>query len=196
MALRHLDDQDFDQATQIFKTIDIYVKRHLKEKTDYGVIPGCGEKKVLFKAGAEKLVRLFRFTTSFELIDRITDYKDNLFHYHYRCSVYRHGELIAQGDGVATSKETKFNRKSLICPKCGNTESVNKDKNSDSYYCWKKKGGCGANNLPKSSVMSGETSFDFNSVNTICKMSQKRSFVAAVLIASGCSDYFTQDLGI
>ncbi|MFB2835053.1 hypothetical protein [Floridanema evergladense] len=34
----------------------------------------------------------------------------------------------------------------------------------------------------------------YDAVNTICKMAQKRSLVAAVLIATGASEFFTQDL--
>ena len=187
-----LVDQDFDEANHFLKTITLFIDRNLKEKVDYGLIPGCGDKKVLFKPGAEKLCRLFKLRPTFEIVDRITDYKDELFHYHYRCTLYRHGELIAQGDGIANSKESKFNRKVLTCPHCGNTESVKKDKSSDFYYCWKKLGGCGVNNLDKSSVMTSETSFDFNTVNTICKMAQKRSLIAAVVISCGASDYFSQ----
>jgi hypothetical protein len=194
VSFRSLEDSDIEQAQFIFETIDNYVRRYLKENIDYGTIPGCGKKKVLMKSGAEKLVRLFRLRPTFELVDRITDYQNNLFHYHYRCSLYRFGELVGQCDGIANSRESKFNRKVLTCPKCGSTESVFKDKKTDNYYCWAKKGGCGANNLSKDSVNSGNTSFDYNSVNTLVKMSIKRSLVGAVLIVCGASEYFTQDI--
>ena len=188
-----LQDEDYDQASKIFKVLDNYVKRYLKPKTDYGKIPGCGNKPVLFKPGAEKFCRLFKLRPTFEIVDRIVDYEKDLFHYHYRCTLYRFGEMVGQCDGLANSKENKFNRKLLTCPKCGSTESVMKDKNRDSYYCWTKKGGCGANNLSKKSVSSGDTVFDYNSVNTIIKMAQKRSLVGAVLVTCSASEYFTQD---
>lgn len=34
----------------------------------------------------------------------------------------------------------------------------------------------------------------YNSINTICKMSQKRAMVGAVLVGCGASEFFTQDL--
>ena len=194
VSFRSLEDSDIEQAQFIFETIDSYVRRYLKEGIDYGTIPGCGNKKVLYKAGSEKLARLFRLRPTFDLVDSITDYQNNLFHYHYRCSLYRFGELVGQCDGIANSRESKFNRKVLTCPKCGSSESVFKDKNSDKYYCWTKKGGCGATNLSKDSVNSGNTSFDYNTVNTLAKMAIKRSLVGAVLIVCGASDYFTQDI--
>ncbi len=106
-----LEDQDFEQADKMFQTIDIYVKRHLRKKIDYGTIPYCGNKPVLFKAGAEKLCRLFKLNPTFEVIEKIVDYKGQLFHYHYRCTLYRQGELVGQCDAIASSKERKFNNK-------------------------------------------------------------------------------------
>jgi hypothetical protein len=189
-----LEDSDIEQAQFIFSALDTYVRRYLKEDIDYGTIPGCGNKKVLLKAGSEKLARLFRLRPTFELVDSITDYQNNLFHYHYRCSLYRFGELVGQCDGIANSKESKFNRKVLTCPKCGCNQSVFKDKKSDYYYCWTKKGGCGARDLSQSSVNSGGQAFDYNTVNTLVKIAIKRALVGAVLIVCGASEYFTQDL--
>jgi hypothetical protein len=103
-----LEDEDIEQASIVFSAMRIYIKRYLVEKIDYGTIPYCGNKEVLFKAGAEKLLRLFRLRPTFDLIDKIVDYEQNLFHYHYRCSLYRFGELVGQCDGLANSKEKKF----------------------------------------------------------------------------------------
>ena len=80
-----LEDEDIEQASYIFSAMRTYVKRYLVEKIDYGTIPYCGNKEVLFKAGAEKLVSLFNLRPTFDLIDKIVDYEQNLFHYHYRC---------------------------------------------------------------------------------------------------------------
>jgi hypothetical protein len=103
-----LEDQDIEQANIIFSAMRQYVKRYLVETIDYGTIPYCGNKEVLFKAGAEKLIRLFKLRPTFDLIDKIVDYETELFHYHYRCSLYRFGELVGQCDGIANSKEKKY----------------------------------------------------------------------------------------
>jgi hypothetical protein len=68
VSFRSLEDSDIEQAQFIFETIDTYVSRYLKNKIDYGLIPGCGSKKVLFKPGAEKLCRLFKLRPTFELV--------------------------------------------------------------------------------------------------------------------------------
>jgi hypothetical protein len=102
--------------------------------------------------------------------------------------------MLGQCDGIANSREAKFNRKVLTCPQCGSTESVFKDKQSSNYYCWTKKGGCGAKDLSQSSVDSGGSAFNYNTVNTLCKMAQKPAMVGAVLVVCGASEYFTQDL--
>jgi hypothetical protein len=189
-----LEDEDIEQAQFIFNAIQVYVNRNLKYEVDYGKIPGCGEKNILFKPGAEKLLKLFKLKPKFEIIEKIVDYDKPLFHFHYRCSLYRFGEYLGECDAIANSRESKYNRKVLKCPKCGSNESIFKDKNSDKYYCWTKKGGCGARDLSQSSVNSGGQTFDYNTVNTLVKMCQKRALVGAVLIVCGVSQYFTQDL--
>ena len=47
---------------------------------------------------------------------------------------------------------------------------------------------------PKILLILGIKSFDYNTVNTLVKMCQKRALVGAVLIVCGVSQYFTQDL--
>ena len=189
-----LEDRDIENAQAISSAIDIYVRRNLKLDRDYGKIPGCGNKPVLYKAGAEKLIKLFQLRPQLEIVEKIIDYDRPLFHFHYRCSLYRFGEYLGNCDAIASSMEKKFNRKILTCPKCGATESIFKDKNTSNYYCWIKKGGCGARDLKETSLSSSGQSFDFNNINTIAKISQKRALVGAVLVVCGVSQYFTQDL--
>ncbi len=188
-----LEDEDFENANEVFSLMETYVKRYLKDKVDFGLIPGCGDKPVLFKPGAEKLVRLFKLRVMFEVIDTIVDYRENLFHYHYRCSLYRDSIMVGQCDGVANSRESKFNQNVLTCPSCGKEGTVNKDKNTNTYYCWTKKGGCGAKNIQENQIKSN-SGFNYNNLNTLVKMAQKRALVGAVLIVCGASMYFTQDM--
>lgn len=192
--LEILNEQDAIQATFVFTVLRKYVSQNLIENIDYGLIDGCGNKKVLFKAGAEKLVRLFKLRPTFELIDSIIDYDKDLFHYHYRCSLYRFAELVGQCDGIASSRESKFSKTLLTCPDCAKENTLMKSKYKEGYHwCSKNKGGCG-NNILSSSLDFGNDTFNYNTINTLCKMSQKRALVGAVLIVCGASDYFTQDL--
>lgn len=126
-----------------------FVQSQMRRGTDFGVIPGTNNKPVLLKAGAEKLCRLFNLRVQFDLIDSLADFSQPLFHYHYRCSLYRRGELVGQGDGTCNTWEAKYR---------------------------KQKGR------------------EFDLCNTVCKMAQKRSLIAAVLVSCSVSDLFTQDL--
>ena len=68
------------------------------------------------------------------------------------------------------------------------------------HNCFKKRGGCGAKFRDgDEQIESQQAGRVFNpdiadQVNTIQKMSQKRSLVAAVLLAVNASEFFTQDI--
>lgn len=87
-----------------------FVKQSMRLGQDYGIIPGTNNKPTLLKPGAEKLCRLFNLYPQFELVHSIVEFEKPLFHYHYRCTVYRHGEPIGQGDGCCNSKEKKYEK--------------------------------------------------------------------------------------
>lgn len=137
------------QATNHYKMMVSFVQQQMQQGIDFGVIPGTNNKPVLLKPGAEKLCRLFSLYPQLELIQSITDFDKPLFHYHYRCTIYRHGEPIGMGDGCCNSREKKYEKQQYKV---------------------------------------------YDLVNTISKIGQKRSMVAAVLVAVGASEFFTQDL--
>ena len=95
------------QTAQHYKLMVAFVSAQMKKDVDYGTIPGT-KKPSLWKPGAEKLCRLFSLRPSYELIDFITDFDKPLFHYHYRCTLVRSGEMVGQGDGCANSREKKY----------------------------------------------------------------------------------------
>lgn len=137
------------QTSNHYQMIVAFVRQQMKKDVDYGVIPGTNNKPVLLKPGAEKLCRLFNLYPQLELVQSITDFDKPLFHYHYKCTIYRHGEPIGQGEGCCNSKEKKY------------------EKQQHKVY---------------------------DLANTIAKIGQKRAMVAAVLVAVGASEFFTQDL--
>ena len=98
------------QANNHYKVMVEFVKQQMKEGQDFGVIPGTNNKPVLLKPGAEKLCRLFSLYPQLELVQSITDFDKPLFHYHYKCTVYRHGEPIGQGEGCCNSREKKYEK--------------------------------------------------------------------------------------
>jgi hypothetical protein len=81
------------QTASHYQTMIAFVAAQMKKGIDYGVIPGT-KKPTLLKPGAEKLCRLFSLRPSYELIHFITDFDKPLFHYHYRCTLVRQGEIV------------------------------------------------------------------------------------------------------
>jgi hypothetical protein len=178
----------------------------LRSGVDFGVIPGS-DKPALFKPGAEKMVSFFGLSPTFDDIATIEDWTgeqhngEPFFYYRQKCKLYKGERVIATADGSCNSWEKKYRYRNSerTCPQCGNT-SIFKSKNKPEFYCWAKKGGCGATfPLTDKRITDQEVGQIKNPdvselTNTILKMAQKRALVAAVLIGTAVSDYFTQDV--
>jgi len=176
----------------------------MREGTDYGVIPGTA-KPTLLKPGAEKLCSLFRLQQRIQLIKSIEDFTgehhkgEPFFYYHYRCQLLHQGDIVAEADGSCNSWEKKYRYREAkrICPRCQQPAIRSSDRE---YYCWAKQGGCGAKfPLTFDAIVSQQVGLVpnpeiFDQVNTLMKMAQKRSLVAAVLVGCAASEFFTQDL--
>ncbi|HYY97256.1 MAG TPA: hypothetical protein VE642_01625, partial [Pyrinomonadaceae bacterium] len=156
-----------------------------------------------------KLTTFFGLSTRFQLLERIEDWTgeqhggEPFFYYLYRCRLLRGDVAIAEGDASCNSRETKYRWREAqrLCPACGVTAIIKgKEDFGGGWLCWKKKGGCGAKYADgDQSIESQPTGRVFNpdiadQVNTIQKMSQKRSLVGAVLLAVNASEFFTQDV--
>ena len=180
------------------------MKEVLRENIDYGKIPGTGDKPTLLKAGAENLSFLFGLRPSFELMDNIEDWDKGLFYYRYRCTLNGgDGRIVANSEGSCNNRETKYRyrNESRKCPKCGNDTIIKgKAEWGGGWLCYAKKGGCGAKfrdgdrMVEDQQIGKVENTEPFELVNTIQKMAQKRALVAAVLIGTGASQFFTQDV--
>ena len=97
------------QTASHYKVMVAFVKAQMQKDIDYGVIPGTS-KPTLLKPGAEKLCRLFNLRPSYERVQSVADFDKPLFHYHYRCVLYRSGEMVGQGDGCCNSMEVKYQK--------------------------------------------------------------------------------------
>lgn len=98
-------------VTDIIKqqnTILDVMKTAMKEGTHYGKIPGCGPKKVLLKAGAEKLCLMFRLAPSFDIF--LTESENGHREYRVTCHL-RHivsNQQMGDGIGSCTTLESKY----------------------------------------------------------------------------------------
>lgn len=197
-----------ETAITRYNSIVGFVKKLMVEGTDYGKIPGTGDKPVLLKPGAEKLSTLFGLAPIFVATEVVEDWTgknydgEPMFYYRYKCELYRGGTLIATSEGSCNSRESKYRyRKSeRICPTCEQPAIMKSKPPKVGWYCWSKRGGCGAQfNAGDPRIEEQEVGRVANpdiadQVNTIQKMAQKRALVAAVLLAVNASEFFTQDI--
>ena len=186
-----------------------YTRGLMVAGTDYGKIPGAGDKPTLLKPGAEKLASLFGLAPRFEIVEREMDWTGDahaaepFFFIQYRCTLYRGDMAVGQGVGSCNSWEKKYRYRQgeRRCPECGQAAIIKgKQEYGGGWLCFKKKGGCGYKfpdgdgRIESQEVGQVKNSDPADVVNTIDKMAQKRALVAAVLIAVNASELFTQDI--
>lgn len=197
-----------EAAVERYEAITEFVGRVLRRDIDYGAIPGT-DKLTLLKPGAEKLTTFFGLSTRFQLIERTEDWSgeehggEPFFYYLYRCQLSRGDLLIAEADGSCNSRETKYRYREAqrICPECKQAAIIKgREEYGGGWLCFKKKGGCGAKFSTGDPVIETQQvgrvpNADIaDQVNTIQKMGQKRSLIAATLLAVNASEFFTQDV--
>lgn len=216
VALRETMVQDAEQRAVLGE----YIKAQMVEGEDYGVLPGTNNdrskgavRKVLFKPGAEKLIGLFRCVPKFHVDGSVEQWDTGLFHYRIRCDIVLQDDeaiVVASGLGSCSTYESKYRWRNAdrTCPNCGAAAILRskyppKDYPDDEpgWYCFSKKGGCGANFEHADDRITGQTTGRvqnpdiLDTVNTVLKMAKKRAAVDAALSLSRCSDIFTQDVG-
>lgn len=133
---------------------------------DFGIIPGT-KKRCLLKPGAEKLLRLFNLGVRFKQVEKELDKVNNIALYTYKAEIYvlKSGLVVAECDATANSQEVKYKER---------TE-------------WR------TNSSGQRESTKVETPI-FDVINTLQKMAQKRALIGAVLLATGASEFFTQDM--
>lgn len=145
-----------------------FIKKQLTKDIDYGIIPGT-PKPSLYKPGAEKIANIFQLGS--RIVDRsnTVDIKNNFAMFSVTVEIYHlpSGKAISQCEGVANSQEVKYKERSK--------KEFNQQTNRREVV--------GKEETPIGDVL-----------NTLSKMAQKRAYVGAVIIATGASDFFTQDL--
>lgn len=174
----------------------------MQENQHYGVIPGTGTKPTLLKAGAEKLCLTFRLDPQYEITER----QDGIhLHITSKCTLFHitTGQRYGSGMGSCSTREAKYAYRTQArkCPHCGKEAIIKgKEEYGGGWLCFKKKDGCGAKFPAGDETIEGQSSGRVpnedvaDQYNTVLKMANKRSLVAAVLNATAASDIFTQDI--
>lgn len=201
-----------DQSTQSMTVSEIHrqiqliqevMKNEMKEGEHYGTVPGCGDKKVLLKSGAEKLNLLFKMAPRFKVEN--VDLGNGHREVRITTELYHivTGKFLGEGLGSCSTLESKYRYRNAgrKCPAC-EQETIIKGKQEygGGWICFAKKGGCGAKFKDGDTVIELQAAGRLDNpdiadtYNTVLKIGKKRSMVDAALTVTAASDLFTQDI--
>ncbi len=190
-----------DELTANLAFIRDVMKNVMKEGTDYGKIPGTGDKPGLFQPGAQKLLMTFQLTDHVKK-EVLREYPN--MHREYEFTVTVRSQTGREWDGVGTCStlESKYRYRggTRKCPACGKATILSAKKGPPGFFCWAKKGGCGEKfdiNDPRithQSTTQSENPDPADQWNTVRKMAFKRALVAAAINATNTSELWSQDL--
>ena len=173
----------------------------MKEGEHFGKIPGS-DKPALLKPGAELLGVLFQLAPTFTETESL-ERPGGHYTVKVKCALLNGYRLVGEGLGLCTTRESKYayRKGDRKCPACGHEAIIKgKEEYGGGWLCFKKRGGCGAKfnagDATIESQVSGRVENDdlADIYNTVLKMAVKRAHVAAILVSTGASDIFTQDL--
>ena len=155
----------------------------MKPKSHYDTLPGCGDKPVLLKPGAEKIGMVFRIGSEPE-IDRETDGFDT--HFHIRCRMFdiRTGNTLGYGVGEGSTSESKWAWRRAVCH-----EEFEATLETRRRIHWQKK-----YNSSGFEAVEQVRQNPADILNTVLKMALKRAEVDGIRKVTACSDVFDQDL--
>lgn len=187
-----LTAQNVKQQVQLIQQV---MKDAMVENTHYGVIPGCGNKPTLLKAGAEKLCLTFRLSPTYTVTK--TDLGGSHREYEVRCTLTHipSQKVFGEGVGVCSTMEGKYRYRGNAFEETG--DPIPKDaKEKKADY---RKQGFGMKKIDDKWVWvkygeKQENPDIADTYNTVLKMAKKRAHVDAVLTATAASDIFAQDL--
>lgn len=216
MALERRQDQTVGRALspkelhERLEFIRQVMRDEMKEKVDYGKIPGCGDKPSLLQPGAQKLLMTFNLRAQVQRETlRELPHPDVFGHreYEFTIRIFPNGaDPNREGtDGVGTcstfESKYRYRKAERKCPKCGKSTIIaGKEEYGGGFLCWKRKGGCGekfASDDPRivnQSADDVENEDPADSWNTVRKMGFKRALVAGVINFTNTSELWTQDL--
>lgn len=155
----------------------------MKKGTHYDTIQGCGDKPVLLKSGAEKILASFSLAPKIKVEDLSTDLNK---HYRVIVSIIHQstGTYLGDGVGECSSLENKYAWRAALCDE----EFEDTPENMRRVH-YKKK--YRSQEVEKIKQVRQDI---YTISNTILKMAKKRALVDACMNVTACSDIFEQDL--
>ena len=196
------DSMPIESMKRQVQVIQRLLKSVLIKNVHYGVIPGCGDKFVLLKAGAEKIAMTFRLAPFYTV--QKTDLPNGHREYEIVCELknIRTGVSMGQGLGSASTMEKKYRyRTGDVLTTDPITHAYWDAKNKKDYGKMKE---IAAGRHPKKTqegqwfwALPGdkvENEDPADQYNTVLKMAKKRALNDSVITSTACSDLFTQDV--
>lgn len=193
------------QASDLVERLDKIreaMDKAMQPDVDYGRIPGT-DKPTLLKPGAEKLAVMFKLDVQITH-DEKWGPGDHLTVPAYAMVFDAPtGVRLGRGEGLCTTRERKYayRKQERTCPKCGMAAIIKgKAEYGGDWLCWNKKGGCNAKFPDGSQEIESQTVGEIDNPdlpdlwNTVIKMARKRALTDAVLLVTGASALFTQDV--
>ena len=155
----------------------------MKEGHHYGKVPGCGDKPVLLKPGAEKLLTTFRLAPDPIVEDLSTE---DAIRYRVKCNITKIGSGIFWGAGIGecSSDEEKYRWRKAV-----NEQEFISTPEDRRRLKWKR-GWNNGKDYQEKQIRTNPADI----ANTVLKMAKKRAQVDAALTVTAASDIFEQDL--
>ncbi|MFZ1975774.1 MAG: hypothetical protein WAU89_23230 [Candidatus Acidiferrales bacterium] len=200
-ALAQPGELSVEQVIAQAEKIQKVMKAVMRKGVHYGIIPGT-PKPTLLKPGAEKLCMVFRLDPQYSIVKERVGESLNI---DSTCTLYYIPTDVRLGSGMGScsTDESKYayRKGARLCPSCGEpTIRKGKPEYGGGWYCNAKDGGCGDKfKADEAGIADQETGRIANpdladQHNTVLKMANKRSLIAAVLNVLAASDIFTQDV--
>jgi ribosomal protein L37AE/L43A len=195
---------DVGRVVAMRAAVEEVIKKVLREGEHYGALPGVQgkdgkpPKKMLFQPGAEVLCQVFRLRPEYQELSVVE--RDDFISLKLKCRLFNSvtGEQVGEAIGSANSREDKYASQvaAKLCPTCG-APTIFKSKDGG-WFCWAKKGGCGATFAEEDKKMLDQTGTVsivrlYGLYHTLESIAQKRCFVKATRTATATSDIFTDE---
>ena len=182
-----ISEQDIDQLSKIPRMLNRIYQNVMQEGTDYGVIPGAGDKPTLLKPGAEMLRMAFNLRYKTEIDTSIEDWDKGMFYYRIKTHFSNSkDQYIGTGIGSTNSMEVRYSNRWVF--ESDIPEGIDKASLKTQERTSKK------GSKYKVYLIEADIHEKATLVNTLLKMAKKRSFVDGILSITGASRIFTQDV--